>query len=662
MRWLLLFLVFWMGCLDGIAQVNPSKPIGRWSPPIVIERIYASLGDPTAVLDTSRLWKHVHSAHPSSHAHFHLVFAAPTYLYAFSLNSPQLHRLAGFAMVDGNQVVDIHPNGFTMLERVVSTLDLHVQFNTATLPASLADAPLKNPLTTFWRDGLASHFFQLQAVDLGQVAKLYLYGEDKFLNGVQYPLALPGRVLASSSEEPATRYHPTFLFDGRDDFGWGTDHGQDGAGESIAMSLDRPLRVSRLKIWNGQQGSDSAFRRHPCARTLLLSTGMDAPQRLVLPDRNGPVVVELPQPLTSATFQLAVESVYPGQGSDVLVISELQLGNDTQWYSLSPDREAQLNTFNRAKTKGTALGDVLDRPLYGGHQPFQWSPQVWSQKFKQYMAFESDGSFHFRDLREGHTPSWGRGGWEHFLPQDGVSRVKVWGYRYDFVPFNPGLPITPPRPQYFEAEIALDAFQIQPNALLDAIPTRLRPDDFVPCSTFVPVVEALVYQTPDNFMGRTLYPYCMPCLLREATTRALARAQHALDSLFPEKRVSFQIWDAYRPYDVQKEMWAHTPDTNYVANPYTGGSSHNKGLAIDLTLLTVQEGQFMLLDMGTKFDDFSKKAHHGYKRLPKEVLANRALLKAAMQAAGFVALPTEWWHYRLPLDLPIADLKFECDY
>ena len=475
---------------------------------------------------------------------------------------------------------------------------------------------------------------------------------------VFFPRAIQGLVLASSVEEPATRYHPTFLFDGRDDFGWGTDHGQAGAGESIALSLDQPLTVTRLQIWNGQQGSDSAFRLHPRVRTLLLSTGTDAPLRLNVPDHSGPVVVDLPLALTSSLFQILIESVYPGQSSDVLVISELQLGDATGWWTVAPDRDAQLNSFVRAKTKGTALGDILDRPSFGSSFPEggHSSPsRTW------WVNFGADGSFYYMDYnrQRGKRKELQEniGGWEHFLPQDGISRVKVWGYRRT-VQERATQDTT--AATYFEADIAIDAFQIQSNTLFDAIPIRLLPDDMVPCARYVNVQEDLRYRTADNFMGEILYfpdSECMPCLLRDTTARALARVQQALDTLASGQGLSILLWDAYRPYSVQKKMWAHTPDTNYVANPYTGGSSHNKGLAVDLTLVDAAGN---VLDMGTKFDDFSEKAHHGYKRLPKEVRANRLLLKTAMEAAGFVALPTEWWHYRLPLDLPIADLKFEC--
>jgi D-alanyl-D-alanine dipeptidase len=49
--------------------------------------------------------------------------------------------------------------------------------------------------------------------------------------------------------------------------------------------------------------------------------------------------------------------------------------------------------------------------------------------------------------------------------------------------------------------------------------------------------------------------------------------------------------------------------------------------------------------MPTPFDSFSRQAASDYEGLPPEQLQNRELLKAVMQAHGFAALRTEWWHF-----------------
>jgi D-alanyl-D-alanine dipeptidase len=122
---------------------------------------------------------------------------------------------------------------------------------------------------------------------------------------------------------------------------------------------------------------------------------------------------------------------------------------------------------------------------------------------------------------------------------------------------------------------------------------------------------------------------------------ALAKVQQQLR----HHNVGLKIWDAYRPYSVTEKMWEPLKDERYVANPKYG-SGHNRGVAVDLTLVDVTTGKE--LDMGTGFDHFSDTAHVSFKALSANVLANRALLQQHMEAAGFVVLETEWWHFYIP--------------
>ena len=102
-----------------------------------------------------------------------------------------------------------------------------------------------------------------------------------------------------------------------------------------------------------------------------------------------------------------------------------------------------------------------------------------------------------------------------------------------------------------------------------------------------------------------------------------------------------QIFDCWRPLAVQRRFFALVPDERYVADPRKG-SRHNRGAAVDLTLVD-KDGH--ALDMGTDFDDFRERAHRGYRGIPEEAKKNRSVLDAAMAKEGFVGLPTEWWHF-----------------
>ncbi len=151
------------------------------------------------------------------------------------------------------------------------------------------------------------------------------------------------------------------------------------------------------------------------------------------------------------------------------------------------------------------------------------------------------------------------------------------------------------------------------------------------------VVVDLRYATKQNFTKTILYKN-PAAFMRQLPANALAKVQIELQ----KQGLGLKIFDAYRPFSATCAMWRLTPNRHYVANPRKG-SNHNRGTAIDLTLVDLKTGKE--LDMGTSFDSFSDSASHTFTKLPRQVLANRALLKETMHQAGFTALPKEWWHY-----------------
>lgn len=164
----------------------------------------------------------------------------------------------------------------------------------------------------------------------------------------------------------------------------------------------------------------------------------------------------------------------------------------------------------------------------------------------------------------------------------------------------------------------------------------------------------LKYCGTDNFMKTILYEYTRTTYLRKPAAMALLQVQQVLQ----QKGFGLKIWDAYRPYSVTEKMWEPVQDERYAANPKFG-SGHNRGIAVDLTLIELATGKE--LNMGTDFDHFSDTAHISWKALPPDALANRALLQQTMEGEGFVVLTTEWWHYYLPdaPRYPLLNLSFK---
>jgi len=161
----------------------------------------------------------------------------------------------------------------------------------------------------------------------------------------------------------------------------------------------------------------------------------------------------------------------------------------------------------------------------------------------------------------------------------------------------------------------------------------------VELKTIMPdILYDLRYATTNNFLHQQVYKNGSNTFLRLVVARALSNVQHELN----EKHLSLKIWDAYRPFSVTEKMWELIKDERYVADPKKG-SGHNRGIAVDLTIVDRATGKE--LDMGTGFDNFTDTAHQNFKDLPREILNNRTLLKTVMEKNGFVALETEWWHF-----------------
>ncbi len=162
------------------------------------------------------------------------------------------------------------------------------------------------------------------------------------------------------------------------------------------------------------------------------------------------------------------------------------------------------------------------------------------------------------------------------------------------------------------------------------------------------------YATSNNFLKSAVYE-CAECYLRLKTVESLVKVNNEAKKL----GLKIKIFDCYRPLDIQKKMFAIVPNPNYVANPTTG-SIHNRGGAVDLTLVDCDGKE---LDMGTDFDHFGKESAHNYKKLPRKILNNRKKLEQIMQRAGFTSLPSEWWHYNLvgSKSYSVSNFKWDCN-
>lgn len=189
-----------------------------------------------------------------------------------------------------------------------------------------------------------------------------------------------------------------------------------------------------------------------------------------------------------------------------------------------------------------------------------------------------------------------------------------------------------------------------PSKTLTALEKQLLKIGFVDVQDLDPTIKVeLKYASDNNFMKTNVYGDFKRAYLRREAAEKLAKANSILKALHPN--LTLLVGDALRPRHVQRKMRAlleGTPMENYVANP-RGGSMHNYGCAVDVTIMDEQNNR---LDMGTPMDHFGILSQIRHEdtflkegKLTEQQVANRRLLRKVMVEAGFRPLAIEWWHF-----------------
>lgn len=136
--------------------------------------------------------------------------------------------------------------------------------------------------------------------------------------------------------------------------------------------------------------------------------------------------------------------------------------------------------------------------------------------------------------------------------------------------------------------------------------------------------------------------------------------------LLPEG-YTFEILDAWRPYDVQLSLFNGYYNQIKEANPdilsteelrkktlefvsYPDKSIkfsfvHSSGGAVDITIIDNNGNR---LDMGSEFDEFTDRSYTDWYEkndVNDTIRNNRRLLYNVLCSCGFTNYPSEWWHY-----------------
>jgi D-alanyl-D-alanine dipeptidase len=161
------------------------------------------------------------------------------------------------------------------------------------------------------------------------------------------------------------------------------------------------------------------------------------------------------------------------------------------------------------------------------------------------------------------------------------------------------------------------------------------------------------YATTNNFTKEKIYNLAK-AYARKPVAEALTKIQDELKT----KGLGIKIFDAYRPYKATVKFYEVYHDTTYVASPYKG-SRHNRGCALDLTVINLKTGEE--LKMPTGYDSFRKEAWPSTPVADPEIRKNRTMLITVMEKHGFKVNSSEWWHYDFKgwKNYEVLDIDFE---
>ena len=166
------------------------------------------------------------------------------------------------------------------------------------------------------------------------------------------------------------------------------------------------------------------------------------------------------------------------------------------------------------------------------------------------------------------------------------------------------------------------------------------PTDLVEVETLDASVKLDIrYASTNNFLGRPFYSQARAFLQRPAA-EALVRAHKRLE----KDGYGILVHDGYRPWSVTKAFWDATPANkkDFVADP-AKGSRHNRGCAADITLYDRRTGR--VVEMTSGYDEMTERAYPDYQGGTAEQRRLRDLLRAAMEAEGYMVFEYEWWHF-----------------
>jgi len=195
--------------------------------------------------------------------------------------------------------------------------------------------------------------------------------------------------------------------------------------------------------------------------------------------------------------------------------------------------------------------------------------------------------------------------------------------------------------------ISLPKLNSTPVFDLSEVEANWETQNFIRLDTQNFVID-LEYSRSYNVFKTVIYQDFKNAYLSEIAYYKLLKASEFL--LEENKNYRLLVKDALRPFQAQELMWniyKGEDRAKYIASP-DKDSLHNYGMAVDVLIVELFDDPYTpnrVLDFGCDFDEFSERAYWDYSELNAQQMANRTLLRAVMQRAGFIPYAYEFWHF-----------------
>lgn len=156
------------------------------------------------------------------------------------------------------------------------------------------------------------------------IKELSLFDQQGLTYKINPPKLVKGSINSTSNLKPKLAYGAANLMDSRKDLGWAENKPGNGIGEEISFSLSEPIKISKLKIWNGYQRSPTHFSGN--ARLKLFEFGVKGTElsQYSIEDITAGQFIDLASIIEGREFILRVIDAYPGDKYKDLVISEIK--------------------------------------------------------------------------------------------------------------------------------------------------------------------------------------------------------------------------------------------------------------------------------------------------------------------------------------------------